>query len=391
MPVTGHKSFTGVGRHCERLAGRTREGISPALISGDILNVNRTLRNVALLSAAGLSLAGSASAFGAATGSGATFPAIAYQTWCSDSGACSYTGVGSGSGIKALAAKTVDFAGSDVIMSDAQVATFNGDKVTYIPTLYGAISIPVHVSGVTGNKVKIDGSTLGDIFSGAITTWNDAKITKTNKGIKFPAAPITVCVRSDASGTSGNFSNYLSKVSASYKAKVSSGGQNQTPAWTAPALQSASGNAGVANCVNSNDNAIGYVDLGDAIRAGLQTNVIAVGQNRVVKGKGRVMQYVLPSTKTIQLGGTPTAGQNAKINAGDLKVDLTASPNSGAYPITTTTFVLVRAGLPNNGAVANTLSYFLGKPAQSKLESLGFVALSGQLRTGANKALATLG
>ncbi|MFZ4756082.1 MAG: substrate-binding domain-containing protein, partial [Miltoncostaeaceae bacterium] len=351
----------------------------------------RTLRNVALLSAAGLSLAASASAFGAATGSGATFPAIAYQTWCSDSGACSYTGVGSGSGIKALAAKTVDFAGSDVIMTDAQVATFGGANVTYIPTLYGAIAIPVKVSGVTGNKVKIDGSTLGDIFSGAITTWNDARITKTNKGIKFPAAPITVCVRSDASGTSGNFSNYLSKVSASYKAKVSSGGQNQTPAWTAPALQSASGNAGVANCVNSNDNAIGYVDLGDAIRAGLQSNVVAVGEKRIVKGKGRVMQYVLPSTKTIQLGGTPTAAQNVKIKAGDLKIDFTASPNSGSYPITTTTFILVRAGMPNNGAVSAALSYFLGKTAQSKLEGLGFVALSGQLRTGANKALANLG
>jgi len=103
------------------------------------------------------------------------------------------------------------------------------------------------------------------------------------------------------------------------------------------------------------------------------------------------MQYVLPSTKTIQLGGTPTAGQNAKIKAGDLKVDLTASPNSGAYPITTTTFILVRAGMPNNAAVSQVLSYFLGKPAQSKLESLGFVPLSGQLRTGANKALANLG
>ena len=353
--------------------------------------MNRSLRNVALLSAAGLSLVGSASAFGKATGSGATFPAIAYQTWCSDSGLCSYTGVGSGSGIKALAAKTVNFAGSDVIMTDAQVATYGGANVTYVPTLLGAIAIPLNISGVTGNKVKLDGSTLGDIFSGAITAWNDPKITKINKGITFPAAPITVCVRSDASGTSGNLSNFLSKVSASYKAKVSGGGQNQTPAWTAPLKQSASGNAGVANCINTNNNSIGYVDLGDAMRAGLTTNVAAIGQNRIVKGKGRVMQYVIPSTKSIQLGGTPTAAQTAKIKAGDLKIDFTASPNSNAYPITTTTFILVRAGMPNNGEVSQVLSYFLGKTAQSKLESLGFVALSGALRTGANKTLSNLG
>ncbi len=352
--------------------------------------MNRILRNVALLSVAGFSLVGSASAFGKATGSGATFPAIAYQTWCSDSGLCSYTPVGSGSGIKALAAKTVDFGGSDVIMTDAQVATYGGAKVTYIPTLYGAISVPLNVTGVTGNNVKLDGSVVGDIFSGDITAWNDPKIAKTNKGIAFPAGPITVCVRSDASGTSGNFSNYLSKVSASYKKKVSSGGQNQTPAWTAPLVLKSSGNAGVANCVKSNNNSIGYVDLGDAMRAGLTIGVVAVGQNRIVPGKGRVMQYVLPSTKTIQLGGTPTAAQTVKIKAGDLKIDLTASPNSGAYPITTTTFILVRAGMPNNGAVSQVLSYFLGKTAQSKLESLGFVALSGQLRTGANKALGNL-
>ena len=235
--------------------------------------MNRSLRNVALLSAAGLSLVGSASAFGKATGSGATFPAIAYQTWCSDSGLCSYTGVGSGSGIKALAAKTVDFGASDVIMTDAQVATYGGANVTYVPTLLGAIAIPLNVSGVTGNKVKFDGSTLGDIFSGAITAWNDPKITKLNKGVAFPAAPITVCVRSDASGTSGNFSNFLSKVSASYKAKVSAGGQNQTPAWSGPVVLKGNGNAGVANCINTNNNSIGYVDLGDAMRAGLTTNI----------------------------------------------------------------------------------------------------------------------
>jgi len=347
--------------------------------------VNRNLRNVALASVAGLSLVATGSALGATTGSGATFPAIAYQTWCADSGLCSYTGVGSGSGIKALAAKTVDFAGSDVQMTDAQVATFDGAKVTYIPTLYGAISIPVNIPGVTGNKMKLDGPVLGAIFDGTINTWNDKGIAALNKGVALPAAPITVCVRSDASGTSGNFANYLSKVSKTFKAKVSAGGQNQTPAWTAPNLQSASGNAGVANCIKSNSNAIGYVDLGDAIRSDLTTNVTAI------KGNYKGAPFILPSTKSITIAGTPTKGQTAKIKAGDLKVDLTASPNKGAYPITTTTFILVRAGMPANGDVAKVLSYYLSPKAQGQLTNLGFVPLSGALRTGANKALANLG
>jgi len=347
--------------------------------------VNRTLRNVALASAAGLSLVGTASAMAATTGSGATFPAIAYQTWCADSGLCSYTGVGSGSGIKALANKTVAFAGSDVQMSPAQVATFGGDRVSYVPTLYGAISIPVNVPGVVGNKVKFTGPVLGAIFDGTISSWNDKNIVALNKKIKFPASPITVCVRSDASGTSGNFSNYLSKVSRTYKAKVSPGGQNQTPAWTAPALVKAAGNAGVANCIKSNSNSIGYVDLGDAMRAGLTSNVVAI------QGNYKKAPFIIPSTKSIQAAGTPTKGQTAKIKAGDLKIDLTASPNKGAYPITTTTFILVRAGRPDNGNVAKVLSYFLSPGAQAKLPALGFVPLSGALRVGANKALSNLG
>ncbi len=347
--------------------------------------MNRNLRNVALASVAGLSLVATGSALGATTGSGATFPAIAYQTWCGDSGLCSYTGKGSSSGIKDLAAKTVAFAGSDVIMTQAQVDSFKGAKVTYIPTLYGAISIPVNIPGVVGNKLKLDGPVLGAIFDGTIAAWNAPAIAKLNKGLKLPASPITVCVRSDGSGTSGNFSNYLSKVSKTFKAKVSAGGQNQTPAWTAPNLVKGNGNAGVASCVSSNSNSIGYVDLGDAMRSGLTSNVAAIRANY------RNAPFVIPSTKSIQLAGTPTKGQAAKIAGGDLKIDLTASPNKGAYPITTTTFVLVRAGMPDNANVAKTLSYFLSPAAQSKLGSLGFVPLSGALRVGANKALSNLG
>ena len=348
--------------------------------------MNRTLRNIALASAAGVTLVGTATAMAATTGAGASFPSVAYQTWCGDSGLCSYSSVGSSAGIKALGAKTVDFGASDVIMTDAQVATFGSDKVTYIPTLTGSITIPVNIAGVSGNKLKLDGPVLGDIFSGAITTWNDARIAKVNKGVKLPASPITVCVRSDGSGTSGNFSNYLSKVSASYKTKVSSGGQNQTPAWTAPSLVKGAQNTGVAACVKDNANSIGYVDQGDAIRSGLQGNIAAIGQKI-----GKKTTYILPSTASIQKASTPTKAQAAKIKAGDLKIDLTGSPNPGAYPITTTTFVLVRSGMPNNGNVAKVLSYYLSPAAQGKLTGLGFVPLSGALRVGANKALSSLG
>ncbi len=332
--------------------------------------MNRTLRIAATAAVGAGMLAGAASALGASTGSGATFPAIAYTKWCGDSGLCSYTGKGSGAGIKDLTKKTVDWAGSDAPLTPDELTAIGG-RVQYFPTLLGAVTIPVNIPGVTGGKLNFDGRVLNGIFSGSITTWNDKNIAAINKGVKLPARPITVCVRADSSGTSFVFSRYLGKVSATSAFK----GGSKTPAWTAPVLVKQPGNPGVAQCVAGTSDSIGYVDFGDAIRAGLQKNIAKVGK------KGG--PYVGPSTSAITKAGQIAA---AKIKS-DLTVDFSASPNVGAYPIVATTWALIVPGRPGNAGALAAVKYFLSPPAQQVLPGLGFAPLPSALRTLANRQL----
>jgi len=345
--------------------------------------VNRTLRIAAVAAVGAGTLVGAASAMGAATGSGATFPAVAYQKWCGESGVCSYTGKGSSGGIRDLTNKTVAWAGSDAVLTEQQLAAIGG-QIRYFPTLLGAISVPVNIPGVTGNKMKLDGKTLGDIWSASVTTWNAPQIKKLNPGVALPASPITLCVRSDGSGTSYGFSNYLSKVSPTYRSKIGYG--SQTPAWQGTVVKSP-GNPGVANCVKSTPNSIGYVDLADSIRAGLQSNVTAIGKSEIVKqGKKTVRKtvFVLPSPKSISAAG------DVKTIKPTLDIDLSNSPAAGAYPITITTWVLAVPGRPQNAEVKNVLGYFYGSTAQGQLAGLGFAPLPGKLRAAAIKAAAAL-
>lgn len=345
--------------------------------------MNRTLRIAAVAAVGAGSLVGAASALGAATGSGATFPQIAYQKWCGESKVCSYTGKGSSGGIRDLTNKTVDWAGTDAVLTEAQVAAIGG-TVKYFPTLLGAISVPVNIPGVVGNKMKLDGKTLGDIWSGTVTTWNAPQIKKLNPKLALPASPITLCVRSDGSGTSYGFSNYLSKVSPSYRSKIGYG--SQTPAWQGNVVKSP-GNPGVANCVKNTPNAVGYVDLADAIRSGLQSNVTAIGKSEIVKVGKKVVRktvFILPSPTSISKAG------DLKTIKPDLAIDLSNSPAPGAYPITITTWVIAVPGRPKNGEVKDVLGYFYGNTAQSQLVGLGFAPLPGKLKAAAIKAAAAL-
>ncbi|MGA0067877.1 MAG: phosphate ABC transporter substrate-binding protein PstS [Miltoncostaeaceae bacterium] len=332
--------------------------------------MNRTLRIAAAAAVGAGTLVGAASALGASTGSGATFPAIAYTKWCGDSGLCSYTGKGSGAGIKDLTKKTVDWAGSDAPLTPEELAAIGG-QVKYFPTLLGAITIPVNVPGVTGSKVNFDGTVLQGIFDGSIKAWNDKKITAINKGVKFPASPITVCVRADSSGTSFVFSRYLGKTNGRSAFK----GGSKTPPWSAPVLVRQPGNPGVAQCVANTPNSIGYVDFGDAIRAGLQSKIAKVGK------KGG--PYVGPSTSAIVKAGE---GKASTIKP-DLTVDFSASPNKGAYPIVATTWALVVPGRPTNAGALQAIKYFLSPAAQKVLPGLGFAPLPAGLWTLANKQL----
>ncbi len=322
--------------------------------------MNKTLRkSVAMsLAAAGIVVtAGASSAFAATLNmSGATFPQIAYKDFCANGGDCNYTGVGSGTGIRNLVNGVNTLIGSDATLSADQQAQLGAPPV-YVPTLLGAISVPVNVSGVTGNKLKLTGQQVGDIFAGNITNWKQLR-TGLNAKAALPNAAITVCVRADASGTSFGFSRFLGKVSKNFLSKVGGGG-SQTPPWAAPIIVKSPGNPGVANCVKSTTNSIGYVDLADALRAGLGSNVSAIGASRVVKvGKKtkRVTQFVLPSVKTIAAAGDLPKSKIKK----DLTIDFSASPVPGSYPIVITTFLVARSTSKNPGQIAR-------RPARGEL------------------------
>jgi phosphate transport system substrate-binding protein len=362
--------------------------------------VNRTLR-ISLV-AAGVTagaLVGSASALGAATASGASFPSLALTDWCGTSKICSYTSKGSSGGIRDFTAGVVDFAASDAPLTPEQVAALasqrGGVKPLYFPMLLGAISVPVNVEGVN-KRVRLLGKTVGDIYAGSITNWNDPRIRADNKGVRFPDAPITVCVRSDGSGTSFGFSNYLQKVSPDFRSKVGSG--SQTPAWKAPVIVRGPQNVGVAKCVNDNGNSIGYVDLGDAVRAGLSANIAAVGKRETFKvrrnGKTRTVRriaYVVPSIRSISQSG------NVKTLKADLTHDFSNSSAPGAYPITITSWLLAysnytRAGKSSSYAdTRRFISYMYTPAAQQRVIPLGFAPLPKAVLDAGNRQLAKMG
>jgi phosphate transport system substrate-binding protein len=364
--------------------------------------VKKTVRTIAVTGVAAAALAGAGSAVAAITGSGATFPRIVYENWCRDSGLCTYTAKGSTGGIRDFINGVVDIAASDATLSQEQLSELaakrGGVTPLYFPTLLGAITVPVNVQGIQGNRIKLDGKVVGDIFAGAVTRWNDPSIARTNKGLSLPSAPITVCVRSDGSGTSFGFSRYLTKVSPTFKAKVNFG---QTPAWAAPNVIKQPGNAGVANCVKSNQNSIGYVDLGDALNAGLTSYVTAVGRSdvvtkrvrrggKLVRKRVRVTRYIRPTVASISAAG------NLRTIKPDLTIDFSASPAFGAYPITITTWILAYSDYGKAGKrdslddVKRFLNYAYSAPAQGKLPSLGFAPLPSPIVAAAKKQLATL-
>jgi phosphate transport system substrate-binding protein len=328
------------------------------------------------LGALALLAVGAAVAQGAATGSGSTFAAAAYQKWGADSGLVTYEGKGSGAGIEDLIAGKVDFAGSDAPLnaeeSQALAQSRGGVTPVYFPTLLGGVAVPANVKGV-GKPLKLDGATLGRIFSGAVKRWNDRAIAATNPGVKLPASAVVLCVRSDSSGTTFNFTSYLAKASKPFKAKVK---PSKTPAWAGKPKQ-AEGNSGVADCVKKTKNAIGYVELGDALRAGLKAKIVAL------KGTGAGAGFVTPSRKSISaaaaLGRVP----------GNLVLDLFASRARGAYPIVTTTYVVAyssyaAAGSANVDAVKQFLSYAYSPAAQKALPALGLAPLPASVARIAN-------
>ena len=197
-------------------------------------------------------------------GAGATFPAPIYQAWFDDYNKkvakgvqINYQSLGSGAGIQQFTANTVDFGASDAPMSTDEQA--KAPDAQHIPTVIGAVVMTYNLSGVT--SLKLDGDTVAKIYLGTIKKWNDPAIAGQNAGVTLPAADIQVAYRSDSSGTTFVFTDYLSKVSADWK---SGPGANKAPNW--PVGQGGKGNEGVTNVVKQTPNAIGYVELNYAVQ-----------------------------------------------------------------------------------------------------------------------------
>src|SRR4051794_27361259 len=203
---------------------------------------------------------GAAQLGGSINGAGATFPQPVYQEWAArfqeKSGTTvNYQGIGSGGGVAQFTAGTVDFGASDSAMKDEEIAAAKakGDPV-HIPTVLGAVTVSYNLDGVKSG-LKLDGPTIADIFLGKITTWNDPKLAAGNPDFKLPSTKITVCHRSDESGTTKNFAQFL----ADYSTEWASGpGVDKSVKW--PTGTGAKGNDGVAACIKQNPGAVGYVE-----------------------------------------------------------------------------------------------------------------------------------
>ncbi|WP_102128061.1 phosphate ABC transporter substrate-binding protein PstS [Deinococcus planocerae] len=265
---------------------------------------------------------GSAAAQTALTGAGASFPYPLYSKMFAEyrettGVTVNYQSVGSGAGQKQIVERTVDFAGSDNPMSDEAMRAAPA-KLLHIPTAIGAVVPAYNVPGVT-QPLRFTGRVLADIYLGKIRTWNDRAITALNPGVTIPPLPVTVARRSDGSGTTYVFSDYLGKVSPEWKSKVGVGNSLQWPVGTG-----ARGNDGVAGVVKSTPGAIGYVEL------------VYAKQNKLPYGsvQNRAGNFVLADN-----GPAAAAAQGVVIPA-DTRVSLTNSANAAAYPITSFTYVI---------------------------------------------------
>jgi phosphate transport system substrate-binding protein len=259
-------------------------------------------------------------------GAGATFPNPLYQKWLSEYGQrypnvkIDYQSIGSGGGIKQLKDQTVDFGASDSPMKDEDLKSAPGE-IVHIPTVLGAVVITYNLTGIN-QPLRFSPEVLADIFLGKIKKWNDPKIVADNSGVTLPGNDITVVHRSDGSGTSAVFTDYLSKVSPEWKEKVGSG---TSPSW--PIGIGGKGNEGVTGQVKNTPNTIGYVELAYAVQ-----NKLPVAQ---VKNSGG--NYITPSIDAV----TAAASGSAANTPEDLRVSITNASGPQAYPISSYTYILV--------------------------------------------------
>ncbi|RJF74674.1 phosphate ABC transporter substrate-binding protein PstS [Rhodopseudomonas palustris] len=291
--------------------------------------------------AAGM-VAASTSAFAAdITGAGATFPFPVYSKWADtykkDTGnGLNYQSIGSGAGIKQIIAKTVTFGATDAPLKPEQLEK---EGLVQWPMVMGAIVPVVNLEGVKPGEMVLDGDTLAKIYLGTINKWDDPAIKKLNPKVELPSTAITVVRRSDGSGTTFNFTDYLAKVSADWKSKVGSGTAVEWPVGVG-----AKGNEGVAGNVSQTKNSIGYVEYAYA----KQNKLTHTG---LINSAGKPVQ---PTIAAFQAAASNADWANAK----GYYLILTNQPGDASWPITAATFILMHKEPVDKAASAEAIKFF---------------------------------
>lgn len=311
------------------------------------------------------------------TAAGATFPYPIYGKWFEEFGKAhsdieiNYQSIGSGGGIRQVTAGTVDFGASDMPMTDAQLKEAK-NRPLHFPTVLGGIVPTYNLPGVT-QELKFTPAALAGIYLGKIKKWNDSELTKANPGVKLPDAEIVVVHRSDGSGTSFVFTDYLSKVSPEWKKDV---GSNTSVRW--PVGIGQKGNEGVAGFVKQTPNSIGYVELIYALQN-------KMGYGSLENSAGVFLKADLNSV-------TAAAAGAAKSMPDDFRVSITNAPGKGAYPISTFTWLLIPSKIEDANkrkAIIEFLHWML-TDGQKYCASLGYAPLPKEVVAKEEKAIARI-
>ncbi len=300
------------------------------------------MKLISMLLAATVTLGGIGTAAAAdISGAGATFPYPIYAKWADaykkETGVgLNYQSIGSGGGIKQITAKTVTFGASDMPLKPEQLTK---DGLVQFPTVMGGVVPAINVDGVKSGQIVLDGPTLAKMFLGEVKSWDDAAIKKLNPNVKLPAQPVVIVHRSDGSGTTFLFTDYLSKVSADWKSKV---GANTAVEW--PAGIGAKGNEGVANNVANTKGALGYVEYAYAKQNKLPTARLT---NKDGKAVEPTAEAFMAAAANADWQGTPGFG-----------VVLTDEPGAASWPIAGATFILMHKKPQDAASSAEALKFF---------------------------------
>jgi phosphate transport system substrate-binding protein len=332
---------------------------------------------LALASAFAGSFAGSLAAQDL-NGAGATFPYPIYSKWFADYAATTgvrinYQSIGSGGGIRQLTEGTVDFGASDAPMSDAELAKMKS-PVLHFPTVLGAVVITYNIPGIT-KAIRLTGPMVADIFAGRITKWNDTRIASLNSGLKLPSTDILVVHRSDGSGTTYIFSDYLSSVSPAW---AQSPGKGKELAW--PVGLGGKGNEGVAGQVKQMPGAIGYVELAYA-----KQNSLPFADLQNASG-----EFITPTIGSVT---TAAAAAASKLPAStDYRLSIVNAAGKGAYPISSFTFLLVHQTQPDAAKgkkLVDFLRWYL-REGEKSAASLDYAPLPARMIAQLEKRLGTI-